>query len=337
MSQDAPTQRWKDYLLAVHVGAGFHLRSKQREYCRAISKALNAGAEKLKAGQSAREAVVAAVKTLEAEPCTNAGLGSNLTLQGRFEGDASVMDSAGNFGAVGALPGVAHPIVVAEAIASESQKPLSLGRVRPLMLAGDAARQWAAARQCGGAVIDADAASGINVTASALQQWKRYSAMIAEAEGAAELQPSSSREELTAEGNSGEVYDTVGAVCVTSSGETAAAVSSGGIAMKTPGRVGEAALHGSGCWAEASRVNTTRNGNQCPELDASSESEKGAPSQPSSGFACSVTGVGERKRNMPWLVCALRESGSMQGVRLGTSAARPSAGFKTNHFPIQLE
>ncbi|KAG0245119.1 taspase, threonine aspartase, 1 [Mortierella sp. GBA43] len=65
------------------------------------------------------------------------------------------------------------------------------------------------------------------------------------------------------------LQDTVGAICVDNSGHVAAGVSSGGIAMKFPGRVSEAALFGAGCWAQD-------------------------PSQESPGFACSMTGAGEQ-------------------------------------------
>jgi taspase (threonine aspartase 1) len=105
----------------------------------------------IKDGGSATDATVAAIVFLEDCPYTNAGTGSNLTVQGTVECDASIMDGQSlQYGAVGAVSGkaalslllhhllhgiftgVKNPILVAKDLLCLQMKgEMSLGRVPP--------------------------------------------------------------------------------------------------------------------------------------------------------------------------------------------------------------
>lgn len=54
-------------------------------------------------GSTAVEAVEMAIKVLEDKEITNAGFGSNLTMNGTVECDATIVDHYGRSGAVGAI------------------------------------------------------------------------------------------------------------------------------------------------------------------------------------------------------------------------------------------
>ena len=51
------------------------------------------------------DAVISSISVLENDTCLNAGYGSNLTIDGQVECDASIMNDSGGFGSVGAVSG----------------------------------------------------------------------------------------------------------------------------------------------------------------------------------------------------------------------------------------
>lgn len=54
---------------------------------------------------SALDAVISSIGVLENDARLNAGYGSNLTIEGQVECDASIMSDSGGFGSVGAVSG----------------------------------------------------------------------------------------------------------------------------------------------------------------------------------------------------------------------------------------
>lgn len=180
------------------------------EGCRA---AAGLAAQVLRAGGTALDAVEQAVMVMEDDPCFNAGTGASLNADGFIELDAALMEGRHlRAGAVCALPPFFHPVAIARKILEEG------GHV--LYAAGGAARF---ALEHGFAAATAEAMT----TQAARERWE------ARPMGTSPAEPG-----------------TVGAVARDATGSVAAATSTGGLANKRPGRVGDSPLLGAGTYAD---------------------------------------------------------------------------------------
>jgi beta-aspartyl-peptidase (threonine type) len=210
--------RWR---LVIHGGAGSvrmgRLSASQEQASRAgLEAALAAGGAILDRRESALDAVEAAVRILEEDPCYNAGRGSVLTMTGSIELDAAIMD--GSTRAAGAVAGL-----------RTTRAPISLARKLleggpHVFLSGKGADEFA--RDHG---LEQVPNSWFEIPERRRQL-----------------------EELLAEGGFDDEikYGTVGAVAVDVDGHVAAATSTGGLTAKRWGRVGDSPMIGAGTYAD---------------------------------------------------------------------------------------
>ncbi|MFZ6760010.1 isoaspartyl peptidase/L-asparaginase family protein [Undibacterium sp. Ji50W] len=229
--------------IAIHGGAGTILRSsltavQEQAYLAALHDIVTAGASVLADGGSALDAVTVAVSLLEDCPLFNAGKGSVYTSAGQVEMDAAIMDGHNRrAGAVACVTTLRNPVRAARMVMEHSPHVLMVGPGAENFVRQHGAQiedaayfhteqryvQLLRARQEAGILLDHDA--------------EKLAAISATIPEAAPLDP-------------GKKFGTVGAVALDVHGNLAAATSTGGMTNKLPGRVGDTAMLGAGCYAD---------------------------------------------------------------------------------------
>lgn len=213
--------------IAIHGGAGTILKTDltpelEQTYTSGLQAALDSGYHALQNGQSAIEAVLAAVMSLEDNPLFNAGKGSVFTKQGKHEMDAAIMDGSNlQAGAVAAIQQIKNPIQLALDVMRHTEH---------VMLSGQGALDFAATR---GYTLEPDT---YFFSQQRYNQWQQVQ-----------------HTDTTALDHNIRVKDkkfgTVGAVAVDSQGNVAAATSTGGMTNKQFGRIGDSPIIGCGTYA----------------------------------------------------------------------------------------
>ncbi len=206
--------------LIVHGGA-WDIPDEAVEACKSgCHRALAAGWSILTRGDSALDAIEAAIMVLEDDPVFDAGYGSHLNLDGRVECDAIVMNGATlRAGAAAGLQRVKNPIQVARKIFENCPH---------MMLVAEGAERFA--KEWG------------------IQLCKPED-LVSEAER--EAWSKCKTDKHAAAHHRGHEQGTVGAVAIERAGNLFAATSTGGTCCKLSGRVGDSPLIGCGCYADS--------------------------------------------------------------------------------------
>ncbi|GAK85784.1 isoaspartyl aminopeptidase [Vibrio ponticus] len=231
------TANTSPFAIAIHGGAGTilpeHMSAElQTAIEQDLARAVKAGHAILVQGGLAVDAVVAAVKVLEDSPHFNAGKGSVLTHKEMVEMDACIMDGRHcEAGAVACVRHIKNPIALAYDVMLHSQH---------VLLFGEGAEEFAFSQ-------------GYDFTE---QDYfftdRRYDQLMAiKEQGGVALSEANYSQASYPDDNK---HGTVGAVALDQLGNLAAATSTGGIANKRYGRVGDSPIIGAGTFAENGNV-----------------------------------------------------------------------------------
>lgn len=212
-----------EYVVVIHGGAGSISKDRmtpeqEAEVTQKLNEALSAAENLLKNGSHAVDAVEAAIRILEDSPAFNAGKGAVLTAEGTAELDAAIMN--GQDQSAGSVAGVQHvknPISAARAVMEQSDH---------VMLAAQGADRFA---------VDHQLDTVPNEYFITPTRAAKYNASHPDKEPIHK-------------------YGTVGCVVLDSEGNLAAGTSTGGMANKKYGRVGDSPIIGAGTYAHNETV-----------------------------------------------------------------------------------
>ncbi len=232
---DADTTK---YVMVIHGGAGTIEKSlmtpeKEKAYTAALTEALQAGYDLIKAGKTSVEAVQAAVNVMENSPLFNAGKGAVFTNAGKNELDASIMDGATlKAGAVAGVTNIKNPINAAIAVMEKSEH---------VMMVGKGAEQFAAGNGC-----DTVPQSYFFTQ----ERWDQLQRTIQQEENgrAAFNEADVKKSKISGISDLDKKFGTVGAVALDAKGNLAAGTSTGGMTNKKYGRVGDSPIIGAGTY-----------------------------------------------------------------------------------------
>lgn len=226
----------KRYIVVIHGGAGTLLKKDmppelEQQYKEKLKEALYKAYEKLQQGQTAIEAVEAAIVVMEDSPLFNAGKGAVFTSEGKNELDASVTYGKDKTaGAVAGVTTIKNPIKAAVAVMQKSEH---------VMLIGKGAEYFAKTQ---GLKIVNPKYFWTQHRWDALQKVKK-----------AELkanQPNAVNQRYPVYYLVDKKFGTVGCVALDKDGNLAAGTSTGGMTNKKYGRVGDSPIIGAGTYAD---------------------------------------------------------------------------------------